>query len=79
MANDAKISLSPFISNKRLSSKIAKNTAMIQNIDDTSGKSSWDMKLLEKLPSFDPAWPDEIKTKWFQAFDELLRRGVTKT
>jgi hypothetical protein len=78
MANDAGISLSPFITSKKMISKMAKNTAMYQNTEENSGKSTWDTKLLEKFPSFDPTWPDEIKNKWFQAFDELLRRGITK-
>jgi len=28
--------------------------------------------LLTKFPTFDPAWPDEVKLKWFEAFDKLL-------
>jgi hypothetical protein len=31
-------------------------------------------KLLAKFPEFDPSWPDEIKTKWFAAFNELMDR-----
>ncbi|MCL2140932.1 MAG: hypothetical protein FWH42_04630 [Dehalococcoidia bacterium] len=33
-----------------------------------------DKILLDKFPELDPAWTDEIKVKWFEAFDELLRR-----
>jgi hypothetical protein len=33
-----------------------------------------DKLLLDKFPTFDPSWPDELKNKWFSAFDELLRR-----
>jgi hypothetical protein len=33
--------------------------------------------LLSKFPQFDPAWPDEVKLKWFDAFDRLLKgRGM---
>lgn len=32
--------------------------------------------LLEKFPSFDPAWNDDLKLKWFEAFDELLKKGA---
>jgi hypothetical protein len=32
--------------------------------------------LLSKFPNFDPSWNDEIKMKWFAAFDELLKRAV---
>ncbi|MBI3048061.1 MAG: DUF5343 domain-containing protein [Acidobacteria bacterium] len=30
--------------------------------------------LLDKFPAFDPAWPDEVKTKWFAAFGDLMER-----
>ena len=30
--------------------------------------------LLAKFPAFDPAWSDEVKLRWFQAFDELLQK-----
>lgn len=29
-------------------------------------------RLLEKFPPFDPAWPDEIKAKWFEGYEKLL-------
>ncbi|MBI2849577.1 MAG: DUF5343 domain-containing protein [Chloroflexi bacterium] len=35
-------------------------------------------KLLEKFPAFDPAWSDELKSKWFSAYDELLKRYPTR-
>ena len=39
--------------------------------------SGWEDRLLEKFPTFDPSWPDEIKTKWFAGFDRLMaaKRG----
>lgn len=27
--------------------------------------------LLNKFPNFDPAWPDDLKTKWFESFQKL--------
>ena len=36
---------------------------------------SWEQLLLSKFPSFDPAWPDDVKSKWFDAFSELMKRG----
>lgn len=29
-------------------------------------------RLMEKFPTFDPSWPDEIKTQWFAAFERLM-------
>jgi len=37
--------------------------------------NSWNEMLLTKFPSFDPSWNDEVKLKWFLAFDELLKRS----
>jgi hypothetical protein len=36
----------------------------------------WSNALLSKFPTFDPSWPDEVKTKWFDAFDKLMERGA---
>jgi hypothetical protein len=36
---------------------------------------SWAQMLLSKFPSFDPAWPDDVKAKWFDAFEQLMARG----
>jgi hypothetical protein len=36
---------------------------------------SWKELLLSKFPSFDPTWPNDVQLKWFEAFDELLKRG----
>jgi hypothetical protein len=32
--------------------------------------------LLAKFPDFDPAWPDDIKAKWFSGFDTFMK-GVS--
>lgn len=29
-------------------------------------------QLLAKFPAFDPNWPDEIKTKWFEGFQQFM-------
>jgi hypothetical protein len=31
--------------------------------------------LMAKFPSFDPSWPDELKTKWFESFTDLMKRA----
>lgn len=33
---------------------------------------TWSQLLLSKFPDFDPAWPDEVKAKWFEGFDRLM-------
>lgn len=33
---------------------------------------TWEQLLLAKFPEFDPAWPDDVKTKWFDGFKELM-------
>jgi len=33
----------------------------------------WEDKLLDKFPAFDPAWPDDLKAKWFEGFDRLMK------
>lgn len=37
-----------------------------------SGGDSWENILLSKFPTFDPAWPDDVKSKWFDDFKELM-------
>jgi len=32
----------------------------------------WQQLLLSKFPGFDPAWPDDVKAKWFDGFKELM-------
>jgi len=37
-----------------------------------AGDTPWQQLLLAKFPSLDPAWPDEVKTKWFDSFNQLM-------
>jgi hypothetical protein len=34
--------------------------------------STWDEKLLEKFPAFDPAWNADLQAKWFDGFGRLM-------
>jgi hypothetical protein len=94
MASDADIPLSPYITKqirnthstggskavaKKSTPRIGQNLYLAQETEDIPGSLTWDKMLLNKFPSFDPTWPDEVKLQWFRAFDELLRRGLTKT
>jgi hypothetical protein len=37
--------------------------------------SAWTTALLEKFPAFDAAWPDDVKAKWFDGFERLMKAG----
>jgi hypothetical protein len=94
LANDAGIPLSPFITkrskNSRTSTPMEKipkrtgirtnqNLSVPQNTELIPHPGSWKELLLSKFPSFDPAWPNDVQIKWFEAFDELLKRGFIST
>lgn len=32
---------------------------------------NYQLQLLQKFPSFDPEWSQEVKDKWFEIFEEL--------
>jgi len=93
VANDAGIPLSTFITKrlraihsvsgtKTITSKIEGRTSrkliVPQDFDEIPFSMSWDKILLAKFPTFDPTWTDEVKLKWFEAFDKLLERGPSK-
>jgi hypothetical protein len=82
LATDAGIPLSTFITKrvrtltagagtkaKRKSSKLDRNLLIPHEIVD---------ELTAKFPTFDPNWSDEVKLKWFDAFDKLLTRSLVK-
>jgi Family of unknown function (DUF5343) len=88
---DAGIPLSPYITKKSKSSrpkavveKIPKRAGTRTNphpkvphdVELIPHQQSWKELLLSKFPNFDPAWPNDVQLKWFEAFDELLKRGI---
>ena len=83
IANDSGIELSPFITKKvRLTSsgrnssrRMASEKVEPASSSDGNEAGQWERMLLEKFPSFDPSWSDEVKLSWFKAFDELMKRG----
>jgi hypothetical protein len=92
LASDAAIPLSPFITKhfrlaptgtktviKRTSVRTNRNLIVPHQLEEIPGQTSWDKMLLAKFPTFDLTWSDEVKLKWFEAFDELLRRGSAKS
>ena len=93
MAVDAGLKISPFITRRTRSARTNAGTKAVtrktvirtnRNLivpdekDEIPQTSSWHGMLLSKFPNFDPSWPDEIKLKWFSAFDEMLKKGMSK-
>jgi len=91
MAEAAGIPLSAFITkkSKRVHSvspveKIPKRNGIRTNQNSVIPNSTelipkpvtWKELLLQKFPSFDPNWPNDVQLKWFEAFDELLKRDL---
>jgi len=87
LASDGGMKLSPFVTKKSRNARPAtagkkaarpldKKTGA--EIPQQTGKIpngiALDKLLIDKFPGFDPSWPDEVKLKWFAAFDELLKR-----
>ena len=63
---------------KRAGRRINQNAIMPHDSDEIPEEMSWNTMMLAKFPTFDPNWSDEVKLKWFAAFDELLKRYPRK-
>jgi hypothetical protein len=87
LASDGGMKLSPFVTKKtrnaRQSATIKKPTRTLdkknaieipQQVGLIPNGIGLDRLLIDKFPGFDPSWPDDVKLKWFSAFDELLKR-----
>jgi len=48
------------------------NGSYIEETEKGHADVGWQKLLLSKFPSFDPAWPDDVKTKWFDGFKGLM-------
>lgn len=94
MENDAGVALSPFIlkkskttrssSSKKIgaekrSGRTNQNINNPPTIPQIPDQVIWYEMVLSKFPTFDPGWPDDIKLKWFEAFESLLKRGPVTT
>ncbi|MDD2471913.1 MAG: DUF5343 domain-containing protein [Dehalococcoidales bacterium] len=88
LATDARIPVSPFVikknrkaraatSARRTKIKTENKTEIVRaatHYEPVPNGTGLDKMLVNKFPDFDPSWPDEIKIKWFSAFDEILKR-----
>lgn len=88
-ARDAGLQLSPSVKTPRRvvrrgngSQRVRRTSAAptqeqdsIQDRNSLSAEPSSAMikDLLAKFPPLDPAWPDDVKTKWFESFDRLMK------
>ncbi len=94
IARDAQIPISPFIlkrtrsthsttgikaGSKKVAERTSRNAVIPQAQDEIPKSDTWDSMLLAKFPDFDPSWSDDLKMKWFAAFDELLKKGLNKS
>jgi hypothetical protein len=44
----------------------------------TADIKSFERELLAKFPQLDPAWGEDIKGKWFEAFEKLMAIAISK-
>lgn len=87
-AREAELPLSPYISSTKGTRNTAQRTRRTQavaTLQTTLGREiepvgsrhttshGWSEVLLSKFPNFDPSWSDEVKSKWFDAFERLTR------
>ena len=92
LEGDAGIVLSPFILKKSKATSTGggrkknaeKKSGRTKRNGDTfpmarliPSQYSWYEMVLAKFPTFDPGWPDDVKLKWFEAFELLLKQGLT--
>lgn len=85
-AKETGIDLSPYIKksrikgprigsgqkNKRKEEKQEEgNIGLSSDLQEKAVNPNWQL-LLEKFPSFDPEWSDEVKAKWFEGFGRLM-------
>jgi len=60
---------------KKTSAGTNRNSAISLAADSITAQIAWYEMVLAKFPTFDPTWSDDVKLKWFEAFDALLKRG----
>jgi hypothetical protein len=87
MAKDAGLQLSPHIEKTSRASRVttrrrrtngAGGTGVLEQPTKPDTVKPLTELLLDKFPAFDPAWTDEVKTKWFAAFGDLMERTKQK-
>ena len=61
---------------RKTAQRIVRNTLVpiTANVVELSSSAPLHTLLLAKFPPFDPAWSEDVQAKWFDAFEELLKR-----
>jgi len=52
-----------------------RNSTKTIRVNQIPDHVNWHEMVLAKFPTLDPTWSDEVKLKWFEAFDSLLKRS----
>jgi hypothetical protein len=61
---------------EKTGSRTNQNSSIPLIADSIPPQVAWWELVLAKFPTFDPTWSEDVKLKWFEAFDTLLRRGL---
>lgn len=85
LASDAGLELSPHLSSRKASgggakkprpkrkpAKPTESPSPTESSKGQAGKAGMTDRLMDKFPTFEPTWPDEIKAQWFAAFERLM-------
>ena len=88
LARDAEMKLSPHltqrqtrpaISKRRVATTMEKNDIQNATSSQPEQPSVWSDLLLSKFPTFDPNWTEEVKIRWFDSFEQLMKRSEGRT
>ena len=80
-AKDADIEVSPYLKKMRYSKPARSQRRAPLGIVNGQEEdpelrdpkpSGWAELLMQKFPTFDPAWPPEVQAKWFDAFKQMM-------
>jgi hypothetical protein len=89
LRSDAGSTISPFIMKRSRTKHTVSGRKRIAKADARTSRNSteaigternpaqlqWHEMVLARFPTLDPNWSDEVKLKWFEAFDTLLKRS----
>jgi len=76
-AKHAGLQVSPFVTSRgrlrvRVSPRSRVESRQRELHQGTAERQTWRQMVLSKFPDFDASWSQELKEKWFDAFDKLM-------